>query len=66
MTIRTIEPEQQRAAKVVGFLYLVTMATGVFGTLYGGVNWWSEMMPCRPPRILRRLNDCSGLALSVI
>jgi len=34
MTIRTIEPEQQRAAKVVGFLYLVTMATGVFGTLY--------------------------------
>lgn len=34
MTIRTIEPEQQRAAKVVGFLYLVTMATGIFGTLY--------------------------------
>jgi len=34
MTVRSIEPEQQRAAKVVGFLYLFTMATGVFGLLY--------------------------------
>lgn len=30
----TIEPEQHRAAKAVGFLYLFTMATGVFGLLY--------------------------------
>jgi hypothetical protein len=34
MTIRTIEPEQHRAAKVVGFLYLFTMATAIFGELY--------------------------------
>ena len=34
MTICTIEMEQHRAAKVAGFLYLFTMATGVFGELY--------------------------------
>ncbi len=34
MTIRAIEPDQHRAARVVGVLYLLTMATGVFGLLY--------------------------------
>ena len=31
MTIRAIEPIQHTAAKVVGFLYLFTMATSIFG-----------------------------------
>ena len=30
-TIRTVEPAQQTAAKVAGFLYLFTMATSIFG-----------------------------------
>ena len=34
MTIRTIEPEQHTAAKVVGFIYLVAMATSIFAELY--------------------------------
>lgn len=34
MTNRTIEPEQYRAAKVVGFFYLFTMATAIFGEMY--------------------------------
>ena len=31
MTARPIEPEQRRAAKLVGFLYVIQMAIGVFG-----------------------------------
>lgn len=33
-TIRTIEPAQHSAARVVGFLYLFTMATAMFSQLY--------------------------------
>lgn len=34
MTLRTIEPAQHTAAKVVGFLYLLMMVTGVFAEFY--------------------------------
>jgi Domain of unknown function (DUF4386) len=34
LTRRTIEPEQHTAAKVVGFTYLIAMATSMFAELY--------------------------------
>jgi len=34
MTLRTIEPAQHTAARVIGFLYLFQMATAVFGQSY--------------------------------
>jgi Domain of unknown function (DUF4386) len=34
MTQRTIDPEQRRAAKVVGFIYLIAMATSIFAETY--------------------------------
>jgi uncharacterized membrane protein (GlpM family) len=34
MTLRTIEPEQHTAAKVAGFLYLVTMVIPLLGELF--------------------------------
>jgi hypothetical protein len=34
MTLRTIEPEQHAAAKVVGWIYLIAMATSMFAELY--------------------------------
>ncbi|HEV8383986.1 MAG TPA: DUF4386 domain-containing protein [Candidatus Acidoferrales bacterium] len=34
MTLRSIEPAQRSAAKVVGFLYLFLMVTGVFAEFY--------------------------------
>ena len=34
MTLRTIDPEQQTAAKVAGFIYLIAMATSIFAELY--------------------------------
>jgi hypothetical protein len=34
MTTPAIEPAQHTAAKVVGFLYLIQMATGIFGQSY--------------------------------
>lgn len=34
MTLHTIEPDQQRAAKVAGFIYLIAMATSMFAELY--------------------------------
>ena len=34
MTLHTIEPEQRTAAKVVGFVYLIAMATSMFAELY--------------------------------
>jgi hypothetical protein len=34
VTISTIEPEQRTAAKVVGFLYVFTMATAIFAQMY--------------------------------
>lgn len=34
MTLRTIDPEQHTAAKVVGFIYLIAMATSMFAELY--------------------------------
>ncbi len=33
-TLRAIEPEQHTAAKVVGFLYLLMMVTGIFAEFY--------------------------------
>jgi hypothetical protein len=34
MTLRTLEPEQHTAAKVVGYIYLIAMATSMFAELY--------------------------------
>jgi hypothetical protein len=34
VTLSTIEPEQRTAAKVVGFLYVFTMATAIFAQMY--------------------------------
>lgn len=34
MALRTIEPAQQRAARIAGFLYVFQMATAVFGQSY--------------------------------
>src|SRR5574341_185827 len=34
MSLHTIEPEQQTAAKIVGFLYLFLMVTGIFAEFY--------------------------------
>jgi hypothetical protein len=48
MTIRTIEPERHRVAKVVGVLYLCAMATGVFGLLYARGQLIVRDDPCGP------------------
>jgi len=34
MTLHTIEPEQRTAAKVVGFIYVIAIATSMFAELY--------------------------------
>lgn len=34
MTLRTIEPEQRTAARVVGSIYLIAMAASIFAELY--------------------------------
>ena len=34
MSLRMIDPEQQTAARVAGFIYLIAMATSMFAELY--------------------------------
>ena len=50
---RTIEPEQHAAAKVVGFIYLIAMATSIFAELYA-----------RAPLIVR--GDAMQTAMNIV
>lgn len=67
----TIEPEQRTAARVAGFLYLLQMATAVFGESFvrGRLSAVFAYLPFRSryvPRALAAWGIFASLALAIV